>query len=230
MLRTQSSAISGAARSTCRAKLGPCLGPLALTLNARRPKVAQSKSIVVAACSGAGVESCRELQVILMVASSPRFLSLTERNSALDQGTLRVFALSDLHTHHSENMAWVNDLDRDAYTNDVLIVAGDISDDIEELKWVRARRGALSRPHGQCNTLPLSSHDPPLPRLPSGPRWRCSSACSRWCSSSRATTNCGCLATTPTARLPRTPPPPPALASPPPRTPRSQHQHPYHYE
>lgn len=41
---------------------------------------------------------------------------------------LRVFVLSDLHTDYTENMKWVKDLSSVRYKNDILIVAGDVSE------------------------------------------------------------------------------------------------------
>ena len=44
----------------------------------------------------------------------------------------RVYAVSDLHTDHAENMAWVRQLvSRGEFHRDVLIVAGDVSDCME---------------------------------------------------------------------------------------------------
>lgn len=40
----------------------------------------------------------------------------------------RVFVLSDLHTDYTENMKWVKDLSSVRYKNDILIVAGDVSE------------------------------------------------------------------------------------------------------
>lgn len=41
---------------------------------------------------------------------------------------LRVFVLSDLHTDYSENMTWVKSISTVKYKNDVLLVAGDVSE------------------------------------------------------------------------------------------------------
>jgi predicted phosphodiesterase len=41
---------------------------------------------------------------------------------------MRLFATSDLHTDYKDNMLWLRQLSGTAYRNDVLIVAGDISD------------------------------------------------------------------------------------------------------
>lgn len=43
---------------------------------------------------------------------------------------LDVYAISDLHTDHDENMAWVKGLPRTSKRKDVLVVAGDVSDDM----------------------------------------------------------------------------------------------------
>lgn len=45
-----------------------------------------------------------------------------------DDDGLRVFVVSDLHTDYTENMKWVKDLSSVRYKNDVLIVAGDVSE------------------------------------------------------------------------------------------------------
>lgn len=41
---------------------------------------------------------------------------------------MRVFAVSDLHADYAENMKWVHRLSRVEYRNDVLLLAGDVSD------------------------------------------------------------------------------------------------------
>ncbi len=43
---------------------------------------------------------------------------------------MRIWAISDLHTDFEENLKWVRALSRSDYSSDILIVAGDISDDI----------------------------------------------------------------------------------------------------
>mmetsp|Transcript_3460 Transcript_3460/g.4998 ORF Transcript_3460/g.4998 Transcript_3460/m.4998 type:complete len:282 (-) Transcript_3460:238-1083(-) len=43
---------------------------------------------------------------------------------------MRVFALSDIHTDFDENLKWVESLDKRKYLNDVVIVAGDVSEKI----------------------------------------------------------------------------------------------------
>ncbi|XP_077992154.1 uncharacterized protein LOC144446277 [Glandiceps talaboti] len=40
----------------------------------------------------------------------------------------RIFAISDIHVDHSENYEWIEKLPNDLYTNDALIVAGDVTD------------------------------------------------------------------------------------------------------
>jgi len=46
---------------------------------------------------------------------------------------LRVFALSDLHVDYAENWEWLNALSLEGHERDALIVAGDVSDDLEKL-------------------------------------------------------------------------------------------------
>ncbi|KAM5570206.1 acyl-carrier-protein phosphodiesterase PptH [Rosa sericea] len=45
-----------------------------------------------------------------------------------DADGLRVFVLSDLHTDYTENMKWIKNLSSVRYKNDILIVAGDVSE------------------------------------------------------------------------------------------------------
>jgi Icc-related predicted phosphoesterase len=48
---------------------------------------------------------------------------------ALSGGTLvKIFAISDIHADFEENARWVYNLSRLDYKNDVLIVAGDVTD------------------------------------------------------------------------------------------------------
>ena len=44
---------------------------------------------------------------------------------------MRVFATSDLHTDYKENFLWLTQISGTAYRDDVLIVAGDVSDRLE---------------------------------------------------------------------------------------------------
>jgi predicted phosphodiesterase len=48
---------------------------------------------------------------------------------------MRVFALSDVHVDHNANARWIAALSRVEYSNDVLILAGDISDSAARLEW-----------------------------------------------------------------------------------------------
>ena len=41
---------------------------------------------------------------------------------------MRIYALSDIHVDHPENAAWLENLSRDDYQEDILILAGDITD------------------------------------------------------------------------------------------------------
>lgn len=43
---------------------------------------------------------------------------------------IRVFAISDLHVDYAQNMKWLQNLSDSDYKNDLLIVAGDISDNL----------------------------------------------------------------------------------------------------
>ena len=46
-----------------------------------------------------------------------------------------VYAMSDLHTDHEENLNWVKSLSVHDFSQDVLIVAGDVSDSLERLQY-----------------------------------------------------------------------------------------------
>jgi len=47
---------------------------------------------------------------------------------------MRIFALSDVHVDYDANMQWINSLSQVEYVNDVLILAGDISDSAARLE------------------------------------------------------------------------------------------------
>lgn len=47
---------------------------------------------------------------------------------------IRIFAVSDLHVDYSANMDWVKSLPGNDHTQDILIVAGDVTHDLERLK------------------------------------------------------------------------------------------------
>jgi predicted phosphodiesterase len=47
---------------------------------------------------------------------------------------MRIFALSDIHVDYAVNMRWVASLSRSDYLDDVLILAGDVSDSIARLE------------------------------------------------------------------------------------------------
>jgi UDP-2,3-diacylglucosamine pyrophosphatase LpxH len=60
-------------------------------------------------------------------------------------GVERIWALSDVHTDRAQNMRWIHGLkndDSECYSNDTLILAGDISDNID---IVRATLASLQR-------------------------------------------------------------------------------------
>ncbi|HKV14684.1 MAG TPA: metallophosphoesterase [Reyranella sp.] len=46
---------------------------------------------------------------------------------------MRVFAVSDIHADYPQNAAWLSDLSRQDYRQDVLILAGDVSDSLSLL-------------------------------------------------------------------------------------------------
>jgi len=49
---------------------------------------------------------------------------------------MRVFALSDMHVDYAENLQWVLQLSQQDYKGDILILAGDVSDDMNLLARV----------------------------------------------------------------------------------------------
>jgi 3',5'-cyclic AMP phosphodiesterase CpdA len=55
---------------------------------------------------------------------------------------VRVFALSDIHVGYDVNAEWVANLPIAEYRDDVLILAGDVTDSWRLLEW---RLGALTR-------------------------------------------------------------------------------------
>ena len=48
---------------------------------------------------------------------------------------MRIFALSDIHVDYEMNARWLADLSIGEYRQDVLILAGDISDSLERIDW-----------------------------------------------------------------------------------------------
>jgi predicted phosphodiesterase len=48
---------------------------------------------------------------------------------------MRVFALSDIHIDYPENARWIADLSMTDYQDDVLILAGDVTDTLSLLEW-----------------------------------------------------------------------------------------------
>ena len=49
---------------------------------------------------------------------------------------MRVFAVSDIHVDYAENLVWILSLDRKEYANDILILAGDVTDKMALLEQV----------------------------------------------------------------------------------------------
>ncbi|ETR67036.1 MAG: hypothetical protein OMM_12036, partial [Candidatus Magnetoglobus multicellularis str. Araruama] len=56
---------------------------------------------------------------------------------------MRIFAISDLHIDFKENLTWLHQLSRDCYRGDLLLVGGDVCDDLslfmEGLKILKSR-------------------------------------------------------------------------------------------
>lgn len=48
---------------------------------------------------------------------------------------MRLFALSDVHIDYPDNARWVEDLSNEDYRDDVLILAGDLTEDSQLLAW-----------------------------------------------------------------------------------------------
>jgi predicted phosphodiesterase len=48
---------------------------------------------------------------------------------------MRVFALSDIHVDYAVNARWISDLSTADYTEDLLILAGDVTDVLASLEW-----------------------------------------------------------------------------------------------
>ena len=49
---------------------------------------------------------------------------------------MRVFAVSDIHVDYAENLTWILDLDSKEYADDILILAGDVTDKMPLLEQV----------------------------------------------------------------------------------------------
>ena len=76
--------------------------------------------------------------------------------SATSAGSpMRVFALSDIHVDYDENARWLEALSKYDYRDDVLILAGDVSDSIELLTWTL---GLLARRFRHVSFVP-GNHD-----------------------------------------------------------------------
>jgi predicted phosphodiesterase len=68
---------------------------------------------------------------------------------------VKVFAVSDLHVDFEPNAAWVANLSRHEFTDDIIIVAGDVSDD---LRLVEGCLGALAKRFAKVMFVP-GNHD-----------------------------------------------------------------------
>ncbi|MFZ8957349.1 MAG: metallophosphoesterase, partial [Pseudohongiellaceae bacterium] len=53
--------------------------------------------------------------------------------SGIVTSPMKVFAVSDLHVDYRENLDWIDSLSRDRYREDVLLLAGDVTDDLRLL-------------------------------------------------------------------------------------------------
>eukprot|EP00884_Botryococcus_braunii_P009223 jgi/Botrbrau1/18301/Bobra.0179s0030.1 len=47
---------------------------------------------------------------------------------------MRIWAVSDIHTDYKENLDWCQELDQTEYKDDVLILAGDVTDNVEKFR------------------------------------------------------------------------------------------------
>jgi len=68
---------------------------------------------------------------------------------------MRVFALSDIHVDYDSNARWVENLSTADYRDDVLILAGDVSDRLSTLSWCLHQ---FARCFGQVLFVP-GNHD-----------------------------------------------------------------------
>ena len=89
-------------------------------------------------------------------------------SSARCSEPLRVFALTDVHTDYEENLAWIDSLAQRGYREqDVLILSGDVSDDLTILRRTLA---SLRRTFGRVFFVP-GNHDLWLRGEPCDSRW-----------------------------------------------------------
>lgn len=58
---------------------------------------------------------------------------------------MRIFAISDIHVDYDMNARWLADLSASEYRDDVLILAGDISDSLERVGWALSTLAARFR-------------------------------------------------------------------------------------
>lgn len=68
---------------------------------------------------------------------------------------MRIFALSDIHVDYAENMEWIRGLSSSDYARDTLVLAGDVSHDLEKLDSALA---ALAAKFDQVFFVP-GNHD-----------------------------------------------------------------------
>ncbi len=76
-----------------------------------------------------------------------RQLSTTIAAAALPLSPPRIFGVSDAHTDYLENFKWAESLDTQAYRNDILLLAGDVCDELtlleDTLTLLKTRFGAV---------------------------------------------------------------------------------------
>ena len=80
---------------------------------------------------------------------------------------MRVFAISDIHVDRRENRAWLDGLSRSDFTDDALIVAGDVSHRFVQVLWAL---GELRRRFREVAFVP-GNHDLWIRREPFADSW-----------------------------------------------------------
>eukprot|EP01023_Acetabularia_acetabulum_P023826 TRINITY_DN23164_c0_g1_i1.p1 TRINITY_DN23164_c0_g1~~TRINITY_DN23164_c0_g1_i1.p1 ORF type:complete len:370 (-),score=38.91 TRINITY_DN23164_c0_g1_i1:977-2086(-) len=67
----------------------------------------------------------------ISILSQDRKISIVSGNNC---NNMRFWAVSDLHTDYADNYLWCQNLSTNDFTEDCLIVAGDVTDDLDKLK------------------------------------------------------------------------------------------------
>eukprot|EP00033_Pygsuia_biforma_P002731 GCRY01003015.1.p1 GENE.GCRY01003015.1~~GCRY01003015.1.p1 ORF type:complete len:324 (+),score=49.60 GCRY01003015.1:208-1179(+) len=77
----------------------------------------------------------RLVKIILKYIFSVYLSIFSSKKIMIPAGQKRcVYALSDLHTNYSENTEWIRQLSDQQYSHDIIIIAGDVHDDLNKLK------------------------------------------------------------------------------------------------